>query len=385
MANSIKGFFVFLVLLTSVSCREAIESTGESGGSTGGSGGPVGEVDNAAGFRVYVYRENEEVEFNQRFYFHKAGSDFTLPCKVEPTATALADRDIECIVDIPEEDLHFFGMNLQYNVPTEMCEYFVFRPYYFYNWPIDLVGDTPRNLEYFIDSNGDVGLDTDGNGIINTATLGPGLDGITPDCPYNYTDVEGPNCCIGNYQLTVHSWDPDAGAAGDYDVTVSRGDWGGSLGSCIWGAAVETQPLNRAGFPINDIYFVDGVGINKAYEPPTPISLSTQTVFLANYYDPTEHSNTIAATPFQQPLATIGAQDSYEFLCFDRAQEVKARIKVFIREWNEYAQWELGATGDYDSGAGQNEAEFPEFSKNDFFDWLDLKAAGVDIYPRLFK
>lgn len=376
-------FLGLSVLVLSLGCRESFDVSGGSTG-TGGSTGPIGEVDDNAGFRIYFY-EGEENSGTQKYSLHKAGTDFSSPCVVRQSDTAIADRDISCILDMPEEDLHVQGVKLQYNIPSDMCEYLYFRPYHFFNYDSSLTSTTPTFLYYDIDADGDLGVDTNDDGDVDTPTLPAGLNGVNPQCPTDFSDSGGPNCCVGSYTLRRRVWDPDRGAGGSYETTTTTEDWGGNLASCLHGPAMDTQELTQDGYPMTDVTYVEGTGLNKVYEPPTPISKGVGTIYLANWYDPTEHSNLIGSTTYTMPKALIFGQSSYEWVCYQRGRDARARIRLYVREWNEYSEWEQGASGDYDSGTGQSETEFPDLWLNDFWDWLDYKASGVDYFPQLPK
>jgi hypothetical protein len=372
-SNRLLGLLFLAVHLGAVSCREAVLEAGGSINNGNGDDPPVGEVDDVAGFYVRVY-QGEDIQY----YMHQAGSDFDKECVVKTDETNVANKDITCIVDIPEEDLRFHGVKLQYNVPTTMCDYAWFMPYYFENYQI-AVG--PVLLEYDKDQFGNFGLDNNDNGTIETGEEVPnytisGLNEDTPKCQYDYSDSGGPNCCLGNYVITGRDWDTDTNQYFSRETVF--GDWGGDPGSCLYGPAIETQTLTSDGWPMADIFYVKGEGLNDVYEPSAPLAKQAGTIYLANYFDPADHTTT-DFPGYPGGLNTTSRY--YELRCLDRAHELKSRIRVQIREWNEYSEWEKGASGDPDTTG--TEVNFPDFGLNDFIDWADLVYSSLEHFPMI--
>jgi hypothetical protein len=173
----------------------------------------------------------------------------------------------------------------------------------------------------------------------------------------------------------------------DYNTTTNQyvdreetmASWSGDAGACLYGPAIETQSLTSAGFPMPDIYYVKGEGKNDVYKPSSPIQKLASNVYLANYFDPADHNSPFVGYPGALNIT----HRYYELRCLDRAHELKARIRVQIRDWNTYAEWEKGSTGDPEFTG--TEPNFPDFGYNDLFDWADYVFSGVDFYPQLEK
>jgi hypothetical protein len=363
-------WITFLFLFSA--CREDIIGSGGSINNGNAGDPPVGVVDDVAGFYMRVY-DGSDI----KYYMHKAGTDFDDECVVATDETDPTKKDITCVVDIPEEDLRFHGVSLQYNVPSTMCDYVWYMPYYFENYQL---GIGPTALYYDIDRNGaicnDLGGDNDGTcdaGELLADYTTSGLIGDTPTCAYDFSAFDGPNCCVGSYVVTGRDWNSGANA---YTIREAvYGEWGGDPGSCLQGPAIETQAKASSGWPLADIFYVKGEGLNKTYEPSSPIEKQVGNVYLANYFDPTDHTSPHAG----YPAALNNTSRYYELRCLDRAHELNARIRVQIREWNEYSEWLLGATGDPDTTG--TEADFPGFDINDFYDWANYVVGGIDTFP----
>lgn len=292
------------------------------------------------------------------FYEHLLG-DYNTPCKIDSLSSASVD--LKCVIDVPEEDLFYWGMKFTWNVPPSMCTYAIFRPYYFENWQ---VAYGPSSITYYVDASGAIGSAGGAGTVSGGLPAGLGSDG-TPLCAYNYTSQLGPNCCLGEYFITKNVY-----TAGAWVATTTKGAWGGKASTCMAGPAMDTQTKTKDGFPTSDIYAVEGVGVQSTYSPPTPLSkLTFASVLLANYY---------TTQPTALSSAIVSPTESYQVLCLDPAGEVKARIRLYIQDWNQYSEWQ--------SKGNPNTigVEPIEGNINDSYDWDNYEAlTGSAKYPRL--
>lgn len=314
----------------------------------------VGVVDEEGGMYMRLI-PNEKVET----YMHESSS-FTSECAVKESST---DQDIGCIVEAAEEDLHFFGYEFQLNVPSSMCDYAVFDPYYYYS---RAPGYGPSFLSYEVDATGTASNITyvDGVGTVTTPATIP-----NPTCAYDYTESDGPNCCLGKLTTVITS--PEG-------AQTSEKDWGGSAGACLAGPAIDTQTLSNAGFPARDVYFVEGTGLNISYKVDSPLGKGKNSnIHAANFFASSDHGGG-SLLPQAMRAQTQGAvtvsratQPYFELICMDRAFEVRARIRTQVREWNEYS--EFTAQGDPDSGEpADTEDDFGDQYLNDRSDWRNI-------------
>ncbi|MEK6705486.1 MAG: hypothetical protein AABZ06_06835 [Bdellovibrionota bacterium] len=317
---------------------------------------PVGTIDNNAGFYVIARDEcNNSTwpDYKTRFSTHKDG-DFAAPCTIKSDSTS---KDITCIIETEELDLYSCGVKIQHNVPSDMCTYFLSTPYYYLAYA---AGAGPLLFSYDIDINNSLtNIDVNDSG--SNPQPNGGIDaGGNPYCNYDYTSSSGPNCCTGSYNLIIRKWDADKVDYGE--ASISKGTWNGSTANCLTGPAMDTQPKNSAGWPKSLIYAVENQGLNSTYDVAAPMNKERTPIYAANYYTGTKPA------PVYNPY--------YEFSCLDRAFEIKARIRVQIREWNEVAEFEKGASGNPDTTG--TESDFSGESKNDFPDWDDY---GKSTYP----
>jgi hypothetical protein len=299
--------------------------------------------------------------------------NFAQECRILNTATG-ADKDIVCIAEVEELDLYFSELNVQYHVPRDMCRYLRHNPYHFWeNEP----GTGVTAVEWRVNSNGSI------DNIQNSA------GGKPNPCIYDYTPSGGPNCCVGNYTKTVHIQN----SGGTYDTTTSLESWGGKASACLFGPATKTQQANGGGFPKPDIFYVEGSGLNKTYTIKPAIEQSfgevpaLNNIWAANFYNRADHPQAAPGVPLgyniNRPIPTRLAatytgylpSDTYDFSCLDAAEEVKFRIRLMIREWNQNPIVE-GGNPDI-GGVDPGDSTAPV---NDRLDWND-----VQTYPKLDK
>lgn len=277
------------------------------------------------------------------------------PCGITPGDVGGLHNEIQCVLDMDELDLFVLGMAGDVVVPAA-CEYLLYRLYMYENWPVGLGPDT---VSWTVQPDGtrtDEVNAADGNAV----------------CAFDHErlDPAAPNCCLGTYEQRIKH-------AETGEVQVSTHAWGGKPGDCYDGAAyhAEGAAIDEAtGFPVatyvygHDRSFVQQVrvdGISEHYFSTVP---------LASFYDPTDH----AGGP---PAAFTGefAVPTSDFLCLDHAEEIRARIRLTVREWNEEAEFD--ADGDPDT-----EGLEPGWDTryDDFPDWAEL-TPGAGAWPMLYR
>lgn len=364
---------------------------GSSASSSSSSTVTPGVVNNNIGFRVEVDSSMADLITT---YAHKSG--LTTDCEITSVA---AYSSVNCIVEVEELDLYLYGMKLAYNIPSNMCEYFAIFPFYFYKSKPG-TGDTAVEIEVL--GNGSASLITPGshvatNTAVNTnsgtavaAGVAPyantTLTGAVPGCIYDYTTntIAGPNCCEGTYSYTVHTQDATTGDWTSAAPTSVK--WGGKHSNCLAGPAVDSATsTDRFGHPMTVASPVLSSGKADSYVIEAPADSSyVGNSYVANFLNgmfsaalrPTA-TNAAAAQPLGAGVRAT--QPFYLFQCLDRAREVKAQIRVAIREWNTYADFLAGASvGPNDLVATPdtigNEAGSGE-ANNDFDDWDDIEAS----------
>ena len=318
---------------------------------------PVGRVDDSAGFFVEVLSTPNVEPGN--FDIHKGSSTFDEPCKGE------LGKIVDCILDANEGFLYTHPVSLHYHFPKSMCDYVSIEPFYFLNRQTKLT----TRLTKHIDASGDIGLDTNNDGDIDSQDFG---------C---YSELGVPVCCVGEYPETTFTWDAIENKYGSPSTNVVRR----TLGSCISGPGAQTKAKTSLGLPLRSYKDVKGEGISDAFQLDSVADHGVGPAWLANYFDPAQHGNK-APQAFKQDIDTGAGElmvgnPYYLFNCHDSALETLASIRVQIREWNTSAAYEArhSAPDKYDDSGVEVDPWGAE-DKNDWPDWLDFEIAQIR-YP----
>ena len=358
---------------------------------------------------------------------------FDQACQIDLTQPYTdATHDIFCVIEVPERDLHYLGVKLQYNVPPNTSCSWLNRSAPVYN-VLQPGSGSGRTITYFaVEGNiQNVGVFPDQGLAAATPKFSPFPDpAVVPaagavvftggggpysptancagtpcatngpvhiwdaegnlQCAYDYSVGsagneafgDGPNCCSGTYDLMVYNYtEPVTGPSGSPGAWVldsSRNqDWGGDQGSCRSGAGTFT-PFDEFSGITN---FVEGTGINEVYEVPklavggagNPSAKDTiGNVYTANYF-----------ADGSPPSSMINRY--YDFSCVDRADELVGRIRVLIREWDSLSQmtnFQSNGSGNADSGTAifdpgpcTPDPNFPSDCLNDRSSWRDFQDA----------
>lgn len=314
------------------------------------------------------------------YYLHKYGEgNQNTACEIAKTDlgsgdSALIDgvNDIVCWLEAEEMQIFFNGADFQINTPIGLCEYTQIKPYYFWNAP-------PLNTNKIITQ---VTCDADPatcTAIQNAANAANFSNGFTTDengdglwdtneiCEGDYSPDGGANCDEGTITLIEQNVN-DMGAT---STSTSIKKCEGKRTACYAGPGVDFK-TNSSGFPIPVNYLsYTGQSVNYSITAPGPlgkgfgsnhyISNYTQTYTTGQYtYDYTVGSSTTGMQAYSNYSAVSNpsnqirlkatdpmkradssatkkypVQPFYEFSCLNYAHEVKGRIRLQIREWNQ--------------------------------------------------
>jgi len=273
-------------------------------------------------------------------------------CEV-PLGAVGEDADIECVVDVNELDVVALGLGIGAYAPEGMCEYFVHQHYIYESWEVGL---GPEFVSFTVNDDGSV---TDEVNSLNGQ----------PICDYDYTDsypshMDPPNCCLGNYEMTV--------TYEDGNVEVSHGQWGGDALDCYSGAGfLDLDAIfTDDGWPARVYTYVGEEEYWQPFQFDTSFDKYLTSVPFANWYTPGQHDGTMPG-----PLAGVYAQPYYEVACADHAEEYAARIRYYVREWNEEAEFLID--GDPNTSGTEDDVSGP---LDDWSDWAVL-GPGDDVFP----
>ena len=356
MERSKSALYAFLILSAVSSfpaCGPVDDNVGGTASGTVASdtnGNPTtGTVTNAAGFYVRAFKDTDITYLAHldttvdNTGTDTLGKSYTSNCSIADGTTG---KDIYCDVEAKEEDLWFGGATLQYNVPTDMCNYVLVKPYWYYAM------EPHYGIKAFTATLDDL---TGGNGKYTAQIPLAGDSYVSMDsaglvtCKSDYSKTTSlPNCCEGSYTITVTHTPATIPAT----VTTTNGDYGGKVGNCIDGPG-STLTKTIDGFPIYPETSVVSTGLNATYKIDPPQGLTRYThqfksnIYVANYMDVTNELNgntpqAISPTA-QQVTANYIVPDAnryYRFECYDRSFELINRINVQVRSWDNSAQWD---------------------------------------------
>ena len=130
MTDQIRGWVVFGLLCSSLvavltGCKKETDAAPNAGVGSGSISfaTPIGTTSD---FFVQV-----KPLTGMTTYSHEPTS-WTTSCKILSTE---ALQDVRCLVEVPEFDLYFHGLSLQYNFPTAKCAYAEVQPFFYYARP----------------------------------------------------------------------------------------------------------------------------------------------------------------------------------------------------------------------------------------------------------
>lgn len=286
-------------------------------------------------------------------------SDWETACEIKKDATV---KDISCTLDATELDLFYNGVNLQYNIPKDQCDYLEVAYPWFYNYPI---GDGPISVSYDINLKGvtENAYSVQVTGATPTpialTKVAMGLIGA-PICNYNYKSQGGPNCCMGNYTLSVRNWNFTTNM---YDpAVVTTESWGGNVKDCIV-SPTEKFSTTSLGTPQNTIFNVTDKGLNEVYTSLTPYKSGQKNVLVSSFFSnanstvpeafksPTRCSTPEcrAAIPLRRDLTTTALPMGnwfFSFNCLDKAYDLNSRITLRVRQWSKLKEFNNKQSGD---------------------------------------
>jgi len=338
---------------------------------------------------------------------------------------------ISCIVDMNEHDLYINGLKLGWAAPQDQCDYIGQYHYYYAAYP---VGVMPSAVIYFANDDGlndladysppagtpfntvwtaavaagcgaDIvyAIDADQDGIIQGdeyychadlfTTVATEADSVR--CPWDYSGQDGgKNCCYGDYtKFTYDGTDPavDDGA-----------NWGdeSNYANCFRGPGLSDfdAPKNVFGMPYYLTELVTTAGLQDSLNITAPwLTSHRNQIYAANYFNrAADHSGagesaTIASfhsasfvpgdNTVQAPINMAIGFPFYQIDCLDHDFELKAQIRVMVREWNTQAQFDSFASGSSGNpdvvGSSDLYSNGTSEQLDDYQDWKALEDASA--------
>lgn len=268
------------------------------------------------------------------FLTHKTGSNRTSrACKINATdilnGTNSSALDIGCELEAEELELFYTKLKMKAMVGGGVCEYVGFRPFSFWQY-------APEKTTRTINSVSGCTGGTAPGGAVNY------IPTAVNSCYGNYTDEGGPNSDTGTVTVNTYT----ASTAGNPCDTVAQTtiNCGGTKIACLAGpiTSVITDSAALAnGFRVSTIFSAEGLektwDIRSSLEFLDVTNLRNANGVVLNACSNTRaNANTWASQTQAATVAPHGGGENpfYEFTCLDAAKDIKARIRLVVREWN---------------------------------------------------
>ncbi len=284
------------------------------------------------------------------YLFHKVGdAQINRKCRINasdilsgPPSKAL---DIRCFLDGEEEDMFFSGLNFNALVGAGICQYIQYAPYFFEQWSPKTSAGTSTKYPVSL---------TVKTGCISSGNI------PTPDlCEAYYatsTHPEYPNCDEGFLTYTQEVWTTDASSVCNTvaSSTVQKVQCGGNRYNCASGPVRDLLTPAQMNLGFRSMIYSSSTGADISWPISAPTTHGDGTNLRvangtvnnaclttnadANTWTGTVKSINMASHPFgmYDPITDSypGANPFYTFYCMDAAKDIKARIRVSVREWD---------------------------------------------------
>ncbi len=275
-------------------------------------------------------------------------TSWTSTCKISSTEVLQDDR---CLVEVPEFDLYFQGLTLQYNFPAGKCAYAEVQPFFYYGRAPG-IGPTAMAMTL-----------TDGT-LSSFAVTGAGVNASASasstgvlSCDRDYSkSPNGKNCCEGAYSIAITTVKSTPASSVTSAIT---GDWGGKTGNCLEGPGADSQARSVSLYPRPNVYFLNGQNLSGEYLIPSPLQKGRATnIYISNFFADSggapDWPITDAPTAFRSAGAGIpDAQPWYEFTCLDPNEDVVHRMRVLIRSWTRASDFQGHIEAAYNTGGAE--------------------------------
>lgn len=281
------------------------------------------------------------------FLTHKIGSfRNNRNCRINATdilsGTNTSALDIGCYVEAEELELFYTKLKMTANVGPGVCESVSMRPFAFWKYA---PYKTARTVNYVNGCSDAAGLPA------NVTTTAPTAADL---CYGDYTSDDGPNCDEGEITVVTYTTvvdnettiDPFLGCelSSTTQTATTKIQCGGKKSNCLGGPITDIVPAAARELGFDSTVIASTTGLSKTYEITSPFD-SGDVTNLRNANSVANNSCTdtrAQANTLYSSLASTSSINSpfgarspfYEFFCLDAAQDVKARIRVNVRDWN---------------------------------------------------
>lgn len=332
--------------------------------------------------------------------FHKYGdSRISRKCRINSTdiknfaagnPVNTQALDVRCFIDSEEQDLYFNKLKLLSSSGAGACDYIQVYPYSFWQYkPIQSNALTlPPTSQPYVYNTG---------GCAAAPTPAPTAAAL---CLGDYESVTGPNCDEGSVQVQVNTWNMNNAtpAVCTNTQTTSVLNCGGKKTNCLKGPVRDllSDTQIQAGWRSMLYSSSAGNSVPSTFSAPfdsfdlTNVRVANGTVNNQCTLTNTDAENWATTfLPSQIDASGIptmplggGANPFYVVNCLDAAKNIKARIRIVVRDWNSAFDITKGIDADLPgsdtSGTGvlaadlmNNNAIVFGKSNNDYMDWDD--------------
>lgn len=314
----------------------------------------IGQTDFAFELEVRDYFRVTNTSTASSFIMHKFGDNQQYrDCKIPATNIIEAEgaRDIRCLLEAEEKDLYNIKLQLQTAAGAGVCQFINVAPFSYYRYPPYQTDST--TTKYVVAGCAKQG-DATGLGAPFMANIPASATTFTPTaemCDGNYTSIStttpGPNCDAGSFEvITFTGVDSDGNGVCDQytQSTAATVNCGGRKQACLDGPVrdlLEETKVNE-GYMSLDYETSNGATANVSFASPIEKGLRTN-LRAANGTRNTACTSSKAhanewmklAKNFSATSHPFGdANPFYTFNCLDSAKDIKARIRVVVRDWN---------------------------------------------------
>jgi hypothetical protein len=309
----------------------------------------MGESKFVTALEVRDYFQIADKSGTSSFILHKVGdTQINRKCRVNAEDLLRGSSkalDIRCFLDGQEEDIYLKKIKFNALSGPGVCEYVQYAPYYFQQYSALQTTTAGTSSKYPA-----------------VLTVHTGCGNETPPtanvCESNYTADGGPNCDEGaiQYNEVLMSANPTTGVCNISATTVPRTvNCGGKAQNCFAGPITDVLSLDQIGKGLRSIISNSFNGLDYTWTLSAPgDTLDFTNIRVANG---TINNRCSMATDVGDvvawktamtsvngtisPLGMKGLKASrpssnpyYEFNCLNAAKEIKARIRVIVRDWD---------------------------------------------------
>ena len=326
------------------------------------------------------------------FQLHKYGKNMQARgCKINANdiLEARGMLDVRCFLDAEEEELHNTDLKFTSSSGAGVCEFIQVEPYNFQQWA-PLQTSASKRLVTTSGCAAGSGAGLPGSETGTWVNYAPTAES---DCDGNYTADSGPNCDEGRFTVVNYvgsSSDPTNNPTACDVITPETPKvvtCGGKKVSCLNGPVTDILSVAELDQGYRSLIYStsSGATVKNTFKSPYSKLLYTNlrvanssvknnctaTNSDADLWETLARSTTAITAPYGE------TQPFYTFNCLDGAKDIKARIRLIVRDWNK--TFKVNSAIDFDlPGALPNgtalmnntDVVFGK-SNNDYFDWDD--------------